>query len=184
MKKNTAEQQLPAAQHQTPAAAMSIDGHVATLAAIFANRLRRVAGRHYRKAYDMGIVEWRILICLGQHPGISALQVTRLTDLNKAAVSRTLIELRRKGWITLVYKTEKSRTGLIHLTDAGRELYANLAVDARARQEHLLAPLAAAEREAFVDMLHRLIAHVPGWGKHFERLDDAAAKPRKRGQRQ
>lgn len=159
---------------ETTAPPMAIESHVATLAAIFANRLRRAAGRHYRRAYGMGIVEWRILICLGAQSRLSALQISRQTDLNKAQVSRALAVLRRKGWVEIVQAGATSRYGKATLTDTGRALHGRLNQDALARQQRLLAPLAPAEVAAFVAALQTLIDHVPVWEKEAGRGADEA----------
>lgn len=150
---------------------MQIDAHVATLAAIFANRLRRAAGRHYQRAYGMGIVEWRILICLGAQAALSALQISRQTDLNKAQISRALSVLQRKGWVEVVRPTPTARYGKAQLTAVGRELYGRLNEDAKVRQRLLLQPLAPAELQTFMATLQKLIDHVPVWEKAAERLE-------------
>ncbi len=157
-----------AKKHSLPMSAqpavMTIDRHVATLAAIFANRLRSTAGRHYRDAYDMGIVEWRIMICIGGYGPMTAGEISRKTDLNKAQVSRNITSLQAKGWIEIEQKTSIRRTGEIKLTAAGLDVYSRLHDEALERQNALLAPLTETEIDVFVAALKKLIAHVPEWG--------------------
>ena len=55
---------------RTPGAAprvpvLDLDSHIATKVAIFANRLSRAASRFYRKSFGIGVVEWRLMICIG-----------------------------------------------------------------------------------------------------------------------
>ena len=58
--------------------------------AILANRLSRAASRFYRKPYGIGVVEWRLMMCIGQMTETRANRICNETDLDKGAVSRSL----------------------------------------------------------------------------------------------
>ncbi len=137
------------------------DEHVPTLVGILANRLRRAASGYYRRHYGIGIVEWRVMMLLGRRPDLSANQIGVETDLDKGAVSRSLGVLRRKRLISIVRKHRSSRQGLIMLTEKGRYLHRLIVVDARKRQDRLLAGMTPEQIGMFLGILRQLVARVP-----------------------
>ncbi|UUX94972.1 MarR family winged helix-turn-helix transcriptional regulator [Aquabacterium sp. J223] len=164
--------------HDPSARPISLDDHVPTLASILASRLRRVASRYYLRHFGVGIVEWRIVMCLGVQPGLSAIEICRRTDLDKAAVSRTLIELEGRGWTESTPLNEGGRQKQIWLTAEGRSLYARLGVAIAQRHETLLSTLSPEETRTLVDLMRRLIARADvleaEQGEAGERDDDMA----------
>ncbi|MBL0422970.1 MarR family transcriptional regulator [Ramlibacter sp. AW1] len=148
------------------ATSMGLDEHVPTLASILANRLRRVASRYYLRQFDMGIVEWRVVLCLGANPGITAIEISHITDINKAAISRSMTELERRGWVRIAPKEGNSRHKLIRLTAEGEALCKRLSAAVAERHRLLVSPLTPEETRMLISLMQRLIDHT----QEYERL--------------
>ncbi len=145
------------------AVAARLKTHVPTLVGILANRLRRASSSYYREKYGIGMVEWRVMMVLEQRAGICANEVSRLTDLDKAAVSRALRALMRQALVQVAREGTRTRSAPITLTDAGAILRRELVADARERERLLVAEMDEADLAAFVAALRALIARVPVW---------------------
>lgn len=137
-----------------------LEEHVPTLASIFATRLRRIASRHYRRLFNLGVVEWRIIMCLGAHPNIAALEISQITDINKGLVSRTIAEMERRGWVQTNRISVRSRSTTILLTDEGDALYLRLKDAVAERHRLVMSPLTTEESETLVRLMQKLIAHI------------------------
>ena len=139
---------------------LELNSHVATKVAIFANRLSRSASRFYRERYDIGVVEWRLMMFIGHATETRANRICRETDLDKGAVSRSLGVLQRMGIVSVKEDGADSRRNNIALTSKGRALHDRLVPIALERQRKLLADLTPDEVRAFTGMIDRLQAKV------------------------
>jgi hypothetical protein len=45
---------------------LDLASHIATKVTVLAHRLSRAASRYYRKRYGIGVVERRLVLCIGQ----------------------------------------------------------------------------------------------------------------------
>jgi DNA-binding MarR family transcriptional regulator len=160
-----------AAAKEQPAGIIHLDTHIPTLVSILANRLRRAASHHYRTRYGIGIVEWRMVMFLGDHPNATANQISKATDLDKGAVSRSLRVLKRKGWITMTRVHASSRHGAIALSEKGLRQYEVIAEDAERRHRRLIAGLDREKVDVLRSLLWDLVERIPQW--KFDTVRDA-----------
>jgi DNA-binding MarR family transcriptional regulator len=144
---------------EPPADFMALaDDFVAVLVIAIANRLTRGASRFYRETFDLGVVEFRIMMCLDRRMGRSIGEIGDLADVDKGAVSRSVRVLIERGLI----ETEAAarRVVLVRLTAAGRKLAKELRSAGLAREERLLSAFDAAQTTELRAYLHRLLAQV------------------------
>src|SRR4051812_16084984 len=88
-----------------------------------AQQVSRVLTRQLADICGLALVEWRVLVTVGQHDGVSSSGVAELTDLDKVKVSRALSGLVILG---LVRKSDDPRDGrahLLRLTQRGRVVH-------------------------------------------------------------
>lgn len=118
-------------------------------------------GATFRRMFDLGFLEWRILLILSTDPQIPGHRVAKILGADTAAVSRSVKLLQEAGFISAVRDHSHPRRQLLSLTEAGIELYEQMEKIAIAREEYLLDVLTEAEREMLISILQRLLARVP-----------------------
>ena len=70
--------------------------YVPALVTFLANKLSSGASNCYRKHFNIGVVEWRILALLRVERSITANRICQVIGLDKAAVSRALKSLHKR----------------------------------------------------------------------------------------
>jgi DNA-binding MarR family transcriptional regulator len=143
-----------------PGPVLDLSSHIATKVAILANRLSRAASRYYRKRYGIGVVEWRLVMFIGQVVETRANRICSETELDKGAVSRSLAVLQRLGLVRIEEDGADSRRNNITLTPKGRRLHDEMVPIALDRQSELVASLTQTEIETFVELIDRLQASI------------------------
>ena len=151
---------------------LDIDHYVPGLLTFLANKLSRGASALYRRHFQIGINDWRIMSQLALDPWTTAAGVCAVIGIDKSVASRSLGLLERRG---LVVAREEQRRRLMALTDEGRTLHDRIILVALERERRLLACLSEAERPVLVGMLQRLNRQLPEVNK---RLDVPAAPVR------
>ena len=132
-------------------------------------RLSFVANSYTGPAYaalqaetGLGRAEFVAMFCLSQREGLMARDVVRLSGLPKNSISRAVIGLTERGFVAVV-AGEDRRAKPLRLTARGAALLDAWVPRFEARQEAMLAPLSAAEREQLRTLLRRLADGMPGW---------------------
>jgi DNA-binding MarR family transcriptional regulator len=129
-----------------------------------ANRINVIAERSARQRLDLSLMEWRVLVVLAVEPAAPPGRIVAIASVNKAAVSRAVNSLERRGLLERKARAPNSRRRLLYLTPAGVALH-DQGGNARLEFEaQLLVGLSAVEREQF----HRLLKLA------LHNLDDSA----------
>ena len=133
-------------------------------------RLSFVANSYTGPAYaalqaetGLGRAEFVAMFCLSQREGLMARDVVRLSGLPKNSISRAVIGLTERGFVAVVAEREDRRAKPLRLTAEGAALLDAWVPRFEARQQAMLAPLSAAEREQLRTLLRRLADGMPGW---------------------
>jgi len=124
-----------------------------------ANKLSAGASQLYRKRFDLGVIDWRVLATIGSEGGATGARICQVVGLDKAAVSRSFAVLEARGLIVVPKPGGRARAA--ELTQAGRAIHDAILALALARQSRLLEPFTDAERDLLVGLLHRLLQQVP-----------------------
>ncbi|MFM1887268.1 MAG: hypothetical protein RL026_2425 [Pseudomonadota bacterium] len=121
------------------------------------NRLNVLAERRMRKYFDLTVMEWRVLTVLAFEPAAPPGRIVEIAGVNKAAVSRAVNSLERRG---LLHRTpapgHRLRTQLF-LTPAGEALHAKGISHRHASEDLLLAGFSDDERTIFKQGLRRIM---------------------------
>jgi DNA-binding MarR family transcriptional regulator len=134
------------------------DDYVAVLIIAVANRLTRGASKYYREVWNLGVVEWRVMVCLGYHDRRSIGEIAEDADLDKGAVSRAVKLLDERGLLTT--ESGVGRLNQASLTPAGRRLLEKLRAVGRRREARLMAGFTPEERPLLLSFLNRLLSQV------------------------
>jgi DNA-binding MarR family transcriptional regulator len=124
------------------------------------NVLSTGGSRFYRQHFGIGLSEWRLMWVLGIAPAITAHRASEIMGVDKAAVSRAVAGLLRRGLLHAAPDPADNRQRLIALSPAGTDLYRKIIVVAGERQRRLLAPFSDEEQHMLAALLRRLHAHV------------------------
>ena len=129
---------------------------------LLAQKLSASASAEYRPRFGVGVTDLRIIALLGAEPWLAPVVISEETGLDKAAVSRSLRDLRAAD---LVQATgpPNGRRSVFALTDAGLVIHDQLVEAAKARERRLLEGFSAEERaqlQAFLDRMLKTIDQI------------------------
>lgn len=135
---------------------LDLDRYVPALITFVSNKLSAGASSVYRRNFNLGVTDWRIIAMLAVEPNITASRIAQVIGLNKAAVSRSLKSLRDRNMVSVVSHDESERRKLVALTPAGLKAHDDVMRVALARESLLLEPLTDDEIDTFIGILQKL----------------------------
>jgi DNA-binding MarR family transcriptional regulator len=112
------------------------------------------------RRFAVGVIEWRILGFLKMKEGTSANEICQTLAIDKAAASRALKALEEKGLVNIGQIDRRQRS--LSLTPKGRGLHDRILPIALEREQILLGPLSAAERQSLIALLRKLRSSLGG----------------------
>jgi len=125
-----------------------------------ANRFTRSASRVYQDRFDIGAMDWRILVMLMREPGSSVSHASRTIGIDKAAVSRSLRRLEERGMVEARQIGDDERRKEWYLTAEGAALHDHILPLALSRQKKLLDGFSEQEVRAFTGFLSRFLTNL------------------------
>jgi DNA-binding MarR family transcriptional regulator len=141
---------------QAPVGGLLAKEHITVLLVGIGLRLNRGATAYYRAAFDLGMAEWRLLLVLSSTKSLNVGELSGVTDLDKAAVSRSLAALEERKLVTVEQTRTRGRAAIAKLTAEGKKLSAQLIKVSLARQARLFKTFAKADKEHLNALLHQL----------------------------
>ncbi len=123
---------------------------------VLAEVVSQSLARLYESRFGIAIPEWRVVATLGQYETMTAKQIGAHSHMHKTKVSRAVAMLEEKGFLERSPNSEDMRESFLRLTPAGMTMYRDLAPDALAFSNALLASLTTEERTALETILNRL----------------------------
>jgi DNA-binding MarR family transcriptional regulator len=150
------------------------NSHVPGLITWISNRLSSSASQLYAPRFGISLTDWRVLAFFELHPWNTAAQACASMGFDKAAVSRSIGLLQKRGDVKSrpcgLRKVEYSTTA------TGKTLYKRMLEVALAREEALLTGLSSAERETLVRLLQQLLENV----SVVQQVGEAQTRPKRR----
>src|SRR5438270_12979875 len=107
------------------------------------NKLSSGASQEYRRSFDLGVIEWRIIFQLASERWSTGAQLSQAIGLDKAAVSRSLAQLKARQLVR--FRPASGRRIEVALTQKGWAAYRNVLPVALQRETCLLTDFTAAE---------------------------------------
>src|SRR5215216_754307 len=111
--------------------------HITVLLVGIGLRFTRSASAYYRAAFDLGMAEWRLLMVLRSTEALNVGELSTAADLDKAAVSRSLVLLQQRKLVSVTQTRTRGRAAIAELTAEGKKLSARLMQVSLQRQERL-----------------------------------------------
>ncbi len=106
---------------------------------------------------DLVQLEYGSLICLDIEPGIDQRRLAEAMGIDPSNASLIVDRLHSMGLIERRINGADRRARQLYLTPKGKKLWRRIRPKTSAANERVLAPLAPAERELFLDLLIRVI---------------------------
>jgi DNA-binding MarR family transcriptional regulator len=117
--------------------------------------LNKATGRIFG-AHGFSTHEWRVMSVLHTYAPMPAQAIAQWVSLDKAAISRAVQMLLKRGIVQRKLHSIDARTVEISITTRGSRLYAMAAQRTAALQAELLAGVPDAERDVLFDMLSQI----------------------------
>jgi DNA-binding MarR family transcriptional regulator len=153
--KRPGPQALDASRHS--AHALDLDNYVPAYLTYLAGKISASASATYRPRFGVGITDWRIMALLATEPWITAGRICDVIGLDKAAVSRSVRDMKKAG---IVDTDEDQYRRPIALTRKGLALHDRMVLVSLERERRLLEDFSAAERKQLINLLSRMHAQV------------------------
>ena len=139
-----------------PTAGLLTQQHITVLLVSIGLRLNRGASAYYRAAFDLGMAEWRLLLVLMSTEALNVGELSAAADLDKAAVSRSLVLLEERKLVSVTQTRTRGRAAIAKLTPEGKKLSAQLMQVSLQRQARLFKNFTKVDKER----LHALLAQL------------------------
>jgi DNA-binding MarR family transcriptional regulator len=136
--------------------------HIGVLLSNIGGRLHRGATAYYRAAWDLSMADWRLLVVLNSTEALNVGELSEAADLDKAAVSRSLVLLQERKLISVEQTRTRGRAAIAKLTAEGRKLSEKLLQVSREREARLLKNFTRADKERLNVLLHQLTQVLAG----------------------
>jgi DNA-binding MarR family transcriptional regulator len=125
-------------------------------------RLHRGATAYYRGAWNLGMSEWRLLVVLNRTEALNVGELSEAADLDKAAVSRSLVVLEERKLISVQQTRTRGRAAIAKLTPEGRKLSEKLLQVSRQREARLFKNFTRVDKERLYLLLGQLTQALAG----------------------
>jgi DNA-binding MarR family transcriptional regulator len=147
---------MPSKPKEPSAKQLDLERYIPALVNFLSNKLSSGASVCYRKNFNVGVIEWRVLAMLKVESNISANRICQVIGLDKAAVSRALKQLQTLEHISFVKDEHDGRSSLAKLTLQGEKLHDEILTVALERERLLLHGVSEKEIDTLIDVLLKL----------------------------
>ncbi|MFT4671686.1 MAG: DNA-binding MarR family transcriptional regulator [Pseudohongiellaceae bacterium] len=126
---------------------------------ILSNKISSKIAETYSDKFALSITEWRIMAVLGEHPDVSADEVSFKTQIEKSILSRAINKLLSRHLIAREFNPSDKRRSMLTLTETGLSVYEEIVPVAYEMEQELLACFNKEDQEQFSVLVDRLYDH-------------------------
>ena len=119
------------------------------------------------KSFNLTRPEWIVLFCLTQQARLNAQQISVVTGRPKTSVAGAIKQLQKKKLITRKADIADRRRRVLHMTDAGRNLYRAILGRFISREADMLAGLNTGEQQLLIRLIDKIINGDRTWAKPY-----------------
>jgi DNA-binding MarR family transcriptional regulator len=119
------------------------------------------------KSFKLTRPEWIVLFCLTQQARLNAQQISVVTGRPKTSIAGAIKQLQKKKLITRKADIADRRRRVLHMTDAGRNLYRAILGRFVAREADMLAGLNPGEQQLLLRLFDKIIKGDRTWAKAY-----------------
>lgn len=111
----------------------------------FMNYVGQEFEQKFAPSLDISVAEWRVMIVIGSHPEISAVEVANATGYSEMHVSRIVRHLVAKGDVSRAASRTDRRRAELALTRKGQRIYEIMLSNTREAEARVIQPLSAGD---------------------------------------
>lgn len=111
----------------------------------------------YRKKFGVGTTSWRVVAMLAIEPKITAARICEVIKIDKAACSRALKSLEKRGYLSFIASRTDERKRRWWLNDAGYKLHNDLLALALPREDTLIEGIDPEDFETFLRVSRQML---------------------------
>lgn len=126
---------------------------------ILSNKVSSLVAQTYKDKFAISVTEWRIMAVLGEHPGISADEISAKTQIEKSILSRAIARLLKRKFIEREVSEEDKRRSIINLSETGLSVYKEVVPLSYQHEKELLQCFTETEQQQFSELIDRLYKH-------------------------
>ena len=142
----------------SPHAILQLETFLPYRLSVLSNRVSNDIAQFYQRRFGLSVTEWRAMAVIGRYPGISAVEVTERTAMDKVAVSRAVNALLQRQLVERRFDESDRRRSILTLSESGLSIYDEIAPLALKLEASLLESFAPGEREQLMRLLDKLDA--------------------------
>lgn len=144
------------------------------------SELRSSANAFFVQRYGVSLIDWRILSFLAAEGAASAYAIWTEGELDKAAVSRALRALEKRGLVSIAQVPRHPRLKLmVTLTPAGQTLHGSMHDEIMDRHARLIEGLPSEDVMRLLEMLRHLRCNIPAMASLPEGAKPRPPKPKR-----
>jgi MarR family transcriptional regulator, temperature-dependent positive regulator of motility len=119
------------------------------------------------KSFGLTRPEWIVLFCLTRQPRLNAQQISTVTGRPKTSIAGAVKLLQKKKLITRKADISDRRRRVLHLTEAGKNLYEAIIGRFIAREADMLTSLNTGERRLLIRLFDKIIKGDRTWARPY-----------------
>jgi DNA-binding MarR family transcriptional regulator len=134
-------------------------GHLHQTIAYHIRRAQLQLAREFKESVNSGSVvrgQYTVLSMIDANPGITQIDLSRMLDIDKAALVSLVFGLEKSGWISKKQAEEDRRRHTLFLTKSGEKMLQTLNEDMTAREDAIRSKFSAAEVKTLIKLLRRI----------------------------
>jgi len=158
LKSNTSKDEIKALIAQ-PKKLLDMNSSVLTQVHFVANKIQYTGSAGYRKWFNLGISEFRLLGVIANKPGATGADISEIMGLDVAAISRTLNKMKQNKLVVNAVHDKHPSYKCWYVTKEGAALHDRIQDMTKMREAAILEGFSKAEVYQLLAYLHRLSAN-------------------------
>lgn len=139
---------------------LDIDYYAPFLLSAVSSAWQRQTSAIYRRDFNLGIVDWRVIAMLNIEPEITANRICEVIRLDKAAVSRSLKLLGERGIATFEATGSDPRRRKWWLTEMGQEVHRDILAIALECEARMLEDIDPGDVEIHLKVMRSMLKNL------------------------
>lgn len=141
---------------ETPCPQIRLENYLPYRLSVAANTVSSIVARAYQERFDLSVWEWRVIAVLSENATMTAQQICEATATDKVTVSRAIRSLNERGLVKRRESPQDRRARNVALTEAGTQMYQQIAPIALEYEASILKALSPDEHALLITLLKRL----------------------------
>ena len=148
---------------------MDINAYVPCQMAALTHSIMRSVASVFELRFNISVPEWKVLAIIAEKPGLSAVAVAHLAEMDTVAVSRAVSKLMDRNLVARELDNEDRRRSILDLSPEGLELYSEISPLAAELEASLFENFTDDERRVFEKAIATLRARSVTFADAFQR---------------